>query len=303
MFALDLAMSKYEVTRLIRSAIRLGEDVEINGIRFHPIVPFQGDQVVVSKAIEAQGFRKASKLFDEHLLPVVDAVTVMSGSPLDPVGASTLITKSRSKYVYLRAMKRRPSGQMTVSPQYHQDLLERFTRAAGLLTHDPQLRGAAYYLRRAALSESLLAATFHTLQAADALATVGRKIDQKRLRKVMGSELYVYFRTEDPVSRDTRRHALAHGRLIDEEGLPRRTDELQERVVHKLRQALGGINEKAFTPVRGFVGFDTFTLFLEPIGRLPELPALVEAATEGVIHSQTNPRLVGTEVSQRLWRR
>jgi hypothetical protein len=214
-----------------------------------------------------------------------------------------LITKSRSKYVYLRAMKRRPSGQMTVSPQYHQDLLERFTRAAGLLTHDPQLRGAAYYLRRAALSESLLAATFHTLQAADALATVGRKIDQKRLRKVMGSELYVYFRTEDPVSRDTRRHALAHGRLIDEEGLPRRTDELQERVVHKLRQALGGINEKAFTPVRGFVGFDTFTLFLEPIGRLPELPALVEAATEGVIHSQTNPRLVGTEVSQRLWRR
>jgi len=64
-----------EVTRLIRSAIRLGEDVEINGIRFHPIVPFQGDQVVVSKAIEAQGFRKASKLFDEHLLPVVDAVT------------------------------------------------------------------------------------------------------------------------------------------------------------------------------------------------------------------------------------
>jgi hypothetical protein len=79
-------MSRYEVTRLIRSAIRLGEDVKINGIRFHPVVPFQGDQVVVSKTIEGQGFREASKLFDEHLLPVVDAMTVMSGSPLDPVG-------------------------------------------------------------------------------------------------------------------------------------------------------------------------------------------------------------------------
>ena len=96
---------------------------------------------------------------------------------------------------------------------------------------NPQLRGAAYYLRRAALAESLLAATFHTLQAADALASVGRRVDQRRLRGLMGDELYVYFRTEDPVSRDTRRHALAHGRLIDEEGLPARTDELQERVV------------------------------------------------------------------------
>jgi hypothetical protein len=278
-------MSRYEVTRLIRSAIRLGEDVEINGIRFHPIVPFQGDQVVVSKTVEAQAFREASKLFDEHLLPVVDAVTVMSGSPLDPVGASTLIMKSRSKYVYLRAMQRRPSGQMTVSPQIHHDLLERSTRAANLLTQNPELRGAAYYLRRAALADSLLAGTFHTLQAAEALASVKRRTDHRLLRKLMGDELYEYFRTEDPASGDTRRHALAHGRLIDEEGLPARTDELQKRVVDKLRQALGGSNEQAYTPVRGFVGFDTFTLFLEPIGQLPKLPDLVEAAIEGRIHS------------------
>jgi hypothetical protein len=297
-------MSRYEVTRLIRSAIRLGEDVEINGIRFHPVVPFQGDQVVVSKTIEGQGFREASKLFDEHLLPVVDAVTVMSGSPLDPVGASTLITKSRSKYVYLRATKRRSSGQMTIVPAYHHDLLDRSTRAAALLVQNPQLRGAAYYLRRAALAESLLAATFHTLQAADALASVGRRVvDQRRLRGLMGDELYVYFRTEDPVSRDTRRHALAHGRLIDEEGLPARTDELQMRVVKELRQELGGTGVLAYSPVRGFAIFETFTRFLEPIERLPELPDLVDAATEGVIHSQTDPRLVGTEVSRRLWRR
>jgi hypothetical protein len=296
-------MSRYEVSRLIRSAISLGEETEIDGIRFHPVAPFRSGQVVVSETIEADAYRDASKLFDQHLLPVVDAVTVMTGAVLVPLGASTLIKKRRSKYVYLHAVERRPAGHMSVWPPYHQDLLDRSARAAARLAHSPYRRYAAYYLRQAALAESLLTATFHTLQAAEASATVRRSTNHRRLRDLMGNELYGYFYKRDPVLGDNRRNALAHGRLIDEEGLGRRTTELQQQILDDLRDSLGGTNAKAFGAVRGFVVFDTHVLFLEPTNPLPELPALVDAAVKTNLHSASDPRLVGSEISRRLWRR
>jgi hypothetical protein len=296
-------MSRYEVSRVIRSGIRLGEEIEIGGIRFRPVTPFRSDDVVVSETIEADAFRDASKLFDQHLLPLVDAVTVMTGAPLAPLGASTLIRKMRSKYVYLHAVERRPGGHMTVHPSFHKELLDRSANAAAQLSHAPNLRSAAYYLRRAALAESVLTATFQALQAAEALSTVGRTTNRSHLRTLMGDELYGYFYTRDPVLRDNRRNALAHGRLVDEEGLSKRTTELQERLLGDLRNSLGGTDTRAFRPVHGFVVFEPHILFLEPIDPLPQLPDLVDAAIRGNLHSASDPRWVGGEVSQRLWRR
>jgi hypothetical protein len=232
-----------------------------------------------------------------------DAVTVMSGSPLDPVAASTLIRKRRSKYIYLRALWRVPSGQMTVALPFHRDLIDRATRAADQLAGDSRLRSAAYFLRRPALADNIIASVWHSLQAAEALATHGRRVDQRRLRGLMGDELYAFFRTDDPVLQDDRRHALAHGRLIAEEGLITKNTELQERVVAELRQTLGGAGAQAFTPVRGFQVFDSLTVFLEPISEPPNLPVLVTAAVEGAIHPHSDPRLVDTATARRLWRR
>jgi hypothetical protein len=296
---LPCELSRYTITRLIRLAIHLGDACEIDGIRFEPIEPFRSEEALVSETVEASRYREASKLFDRHLLPVVDAVTVVTGAALAPLGGSTLIEKARSKYVYLHAVRRRPSGSLTMVPQFHGDLIDRSSSAAKHLRANDSLRHAAYYLRQAALAESILTSTFHSLQAAEALA--GRTGKHKRLKQVMGEPLYRFFYTPDSGASETRRNALAHGRLIEEDGLTPRTTELQETLLSQVRDEFGGKGEPSFTPVRGFVTWEPMGLFLEPLSELPPLKKLSEAAHDQ-IHSASDPRLVGTTVSKRLFR-
>src|SRR5438034_10314978 len=137
----------YTVTRLIRSAISFYEPCTIDGIDFDPIVPFKSEQILASASVREDHYRDASKLFDEHLLSVVDALSVVTGAALAPVGASTLIEKSRSKYVYLHAVKRRPASHLTLVPQYRPDLFKQTTGAVARFSTDKQAANAAHYLR------------------------------------------------------------------------------------------------------------------------------------------------------------
>jgi hypothetical protein len=227
-------LSTYTITRLIRVALRLRDACEVDGIRLEPIVPFISDQALVSETIRATSYREASNLFDRHLLPAVDAMTVVTGAALVPLGGSTLIEKSRSKYVYLHAVQRGPSPHLTLDPRVHEDVISRSTVAARHLAAHAAERHAAYFLRQAALAENLLTSAFHTLQAAEALSErAGRRTDYVRLRGVMGDVLYRFFYETDPTLGDNRRNALAHGRLIPEEELTKVTIELQERLLDK----------------------------------------------------------------------
>jgi hypothetical protein len=119
-------MSTYEVTRHIRSVVNLGEACEIHGIRFQPVVPFQSEHgVLVSEGIQGDSFRQASDQFDRHLLPVVDALTMVTGAALSPLGGSTLIRKTRSKYIYVHAVGRRRAAHLTL---YRKDLIDNWVR-------------------------------------------------------------------------------------------------------------------------------------------------------------------------------
>jgi hypothetical protein len=296
-------MSTYKITRLIRSAVRLTEPCEINGILFDPGIPFRSEYVRVSETLSAASYRDASKLFDRHLLPVVDAVTVVTGAALAPLGGSTLIQKRRSKYVYLHAVGRGPAGYVTLAPSHHTDMIKRLAKAATHLVAHPQPRYAAYYLRQAALAEHVVTGTFHTLQAAEALSVKGRKTSRTRLRDLMGDELFGYFYERDPLLGETRRNALAHGRLIDEQGLQPVTTKLQERLLREVRGYYEDSVTPALSPIHGFVLFEPVGLFLEPIGALPDLPGLIDTALDHKLHSASDPRWVGVEVSRRLWRR
>lgn len=296
-------MSRYTVTRLIQSALHLGTECEIDGIRFEPVEPFRSDDVLVSDDVRAGSYRDASKLFDAHLLPVVDAVTVVTGAALLPLGGSTLIEKARSKYVYLHAVQRRRSAAMTLIPGHDRGLIERSAQAAVRLAAHPGTRHAAYYLRQAALAQNVLTSPFHTLQAAEALAgRRGSRTDHVRLKAVMGEDDFRFFYTKDPVIGENRRNALAHGRLIDETGLVRRIAELQDRLLGEVRSNVRGKGPLAFSPVRGFRTFEPFVLFLEPLSALPSLPSLIATAFDHGFHSASDPKWVGVTVSRRLIR-
>lgn len=115
-------MSTYEVTRHIRSVVNLGEACDIHGIRFQPVVPFQSEHgVLVSEGIQGDSFRQASDQFDRHLLPMVDALTMVTGAALSPLRGSTLIRKTRSKYIYVHAVRRRRAAHLTL---YRKDLID-----------------------------------------------------------------------------------------------------------------------------------------------------------------------------------
>jgi hypothetical protein len=290
----------YTITRLIRSAIRFSESSTIDGIDFDPIVPFKSEQILVSASVREDHYRDASKLFDEHLLSVVDALSVVTGAALAPLGGSTLIEKSRSKYVYLHAVKRRQASHMTLIPQHRPSLLEQTTEAVARFSTNEKAANAAHYLRQAALTEHLLTGTFHTLQAAESI--VGRQSRHSRLRTLLGDELYDYFYGYVPHLQGNRRNVLAHGGRIQEESVRDRTVALQELLLRQLRESLGGIGDIRFSPVRGFVSFDTYPLFLEPVTTPLNLPTLVDAAANGDLHSASDPRWVGVDVTRRLWR-
>jgi hypothetical protein len=96
---------------------------------------------------------------------------------------------------------------------------------------------------------------------------------------------------------------LAHGYRIEEEGLQRRAKEMQERLLDEFRRKVGAVIYPTFSPVRGFVTFETLTLFFERISKPLNLPALVHRVEDPNFYSQSSdPRLVGSETSRRLWR-
>jgi hypothetical protein len=297
-------MSDYKVTRLIKSALKLGGSCEIDGVLFDPIEPFRAEEgLLVSGQVRTIGFREAIASFDRHLLVVADTVTVVTGAIVHPAAGSTLVQKTRSKYALIIAVKRRPSASLTLVPgHYHQELLDASSDTAALLASDSRLRDAAHFLRQAASTENLTTATFHTLQAAEAMTRKGHRKSEKQLRTLLGSDLYEHFFTRDALLGRSRRTALAHGYRIEEEGLQKRAKEMQERLLAEFRKKVSAVVDPTFSPVRGFVTFETFTLFFEPISKPPNLPALVDGVEDPTFYSQSDPRLVGSETSRRLWR-
>jgi hypothetical protein len=262
-------MSTYKISRIIQSAIWLSETCEVDGIRFEPVVPLESDQLLVSETIRADSYRDASSQFDRHLLTVVDAITVVMGAALAPLGGSTLIEKTRSKYIYLHAVIRRASGHLTLIPSHHGELIGESSTATGRLIAHAPLRHAAHYLRQAAVAENVRTSTFQTLQAAEALCGRGGRTDYSALKAAIGEEAYQFFYVKDPLLGEKRRAALAHGRLIEEEGLVRVTSKLQERLLEALRKDVGGGGFPALSPVHGFATFEATGRFLEPLSELP----------------------------------
>jgi hypothetical protein len=299
-----LKVSTYKVTRLIRSAINLGAPCKIDGIEFLPVEPFKPEEgLLVSAELDAVGFRGALDLFNRHLLIVADAVTVVTGAVVYPGGGSTLVEKRRSKYVLLIAVRRREAASLRVIPgTWNDHLVELSSETAGLLATDSRMRDAAHFLRQAATTENLTTATHHTLQAAEAMTRKRHKKSQKDLRGLLGSELYGYFFTREPTLGRSRRTALAHGYRIEEEGLQSRAKEMQELLLAEFRKSINAVVDPTFSPVRGFVTFETFTRFFEPISKPLDLPALVGDVEDPTFYTRSDPRLVRSETSRRLWR-
>jgi hypothetical protein len=299
-------MSIYTVTRWIKSAVHLWlPSYEIDGITFRPLQLPPSDDLLVSEAVETHHYREASKLFDQHLLPVLDALSLVGGAAVTPVGGSTLIEKKRGKYVLLNAVNERPSARLSIHPQFNTDLLDEAARVARVFARDKLTRSASYYLRLGALAHNIRTATLHTLQAAEALIPRLSKppwTDHKKLRTAMGAEFYEFFYKRDPTLGETRRNALAHGRLIDEDGLVQRTANLRQRLLTLVRGHFGVPTHTSFTPLRGFTTYETFSAFLEPLTPLPPLPDLVAMAVAGHFHSLSDPRWVGGETGKRLVR-
>jgi hypothetical protein len=78
---------------------------------------------------------------------------------------------------------------------------------------------------------------------------------------------------------------------------------MQERLLAEFRKKVSAVVDPTFSPVRGFVTFETLTLFFEPISKPLNLPALVHGVEDPSFYSQSpDPRLVGSETSRRLWR-
>ena len=149
-----------------------------------------------------------------------------------------------------------------------------------------------------------MTATFSALQAAEALATPKGKThtDNASRRRLLGEDLDDFFYKKDPVIRDSRRNALAHGRLTSTEDLATRTNELNMLLIAVVRGAGNESPETSVTPMRGFVTFETVGLFLEPKGDLPGIRELTVAAHDGLINSHSDPSWVGT-AKERLLRR
>lgn len=294
------AVSQCDITRNLRAAVRLWDTIAVGGVVFLPRAPYEVD---ATATVEGDGYGPAVEVFDQLLLVALDSLTLVTGAAVSALGASTLAAKRRSKYVYLHAVHRRPSAHLTIVPQYHDELVRQSDRVASVLTSDPRFRNSAAFLRQAAISESLATTAFSLLQAAEAQAAVARsnKTNRRELKRLMGDEAYDFFYTRDPLLGDTRRNALAHGRLIDQVGMQPVGLDLQRRLLSSLRQHFSVTAQPAFSPVRGFVTYERIPRFLEPVAPLPPLKELAERAARHDLHSTSDPRWVGVVVSRRLY--
>jgi hypothetical protein len=274
--------------------------VVIGGITFTSLGERGDSSLLASCEMQTVDYLTATNEFNRLLLLALDAIAVVMGAGASPRGASTLVEKRRSKYVLLQAIKRRPSGSLTVFPGHH----DRSISEADQLARDfPKLqRGAANYLRQTVGTESLIDTAFHLLQATEALASKSpTRTDYVKVKMLMGKDVYSYFYERDPALASSRRNALAHGRMIEESGdLAKAVDSLHETLLLRLRADLSITAQPTFTSVRGFTSFDQISAFLErPEADLPALPDLVGLAFDG-LSNFSSPRLVRPEVARRL---
>lgn len=173
--------------------------------------------MLVSESIEADRCWDASKRFDEHLLTVADAISVVLGAAVVPRGASTLIEKRRSKYIFINAVNRREAASMTIVPGHHDHILRDAADAAVVLASDQDQRSAAHYLRQAGTTDVLTTGVFHLLQAAEALCPRTEK--GKRTRRTDSNAFGIF-----SVRSSTRTSTRTTRYFTKTEGTPWPTD-------------------------------------------------------------------------------
>jgi hypothetical protein len=270
-------MNTYLIQQKIKAIANLGVEFERIGFKFKafdPKNPFGGEQWLAAKEVEAQNYQDASLAFRLGLIPILDALSVLTQCSFSLIAMSYLVRRlndnaSGVSYLYV-AQDRKTVGM----PFWDEKQLADLDR---LLQLDNKV--AVHYLRESNNSSTAKTRLAMLVFASEALAgqkerartcpNCGRvetfsTSNRELLAVVVGKEGYDRLYVKDS---GALRHKLVHGSFVPDKDIVEILPLVYEKVVLEYLPKICGLQtvHKIVAAPRSFTSFDHGGLFVRPL--------------------------------------
>jgi hypothetical protein len=270
-------MNTYLIQQKIKAIANLGVEFERAGYNFKafdPKNPFGGEQWLSVREVQAQNYQDASLTFRLELIPVLDALSVLTQCSFSLIAMNYLVRRLNDNatdvfYLYV-AQDRKTVGM----PFWEKEQVADLDR---LLRLDNKV--ALHYLRESNNSSTAKTRLAMLVFAAEALAgqkertrtcpNCGRvetysTSNRELLAEVVGKEGYDRLYVKDS---GALRHKLVHGSVVPDKDIVEVVPLVYEKVVLEYLPKLCGLEtvHKIVAAPRSFTSFDHGGLFVRPL--------------------------------------
>lgn len=270
-------MNRYVIQQKVKSIANLGIEFQSGGYTFtafDPKNPFGSEQWLATKEIQAETYQDASLTFRLDLIPILDALSVLTQCSFSVIAMSFLIRRlndnaSNSFYLYV-AQDRKTVGM----PFWEKEQLADLERLLKI-----ENKVALHYLRESNNSSTAKTRLAMLVSAAEALAgqkqktrecpDCGRKetfstSNRELLADILGKEAYERLYLKDG---GALRHKLAHGSVVPDKDIVEVLPMVYERIILDYLPKLCGVTtlHKIVAAPRTFTSFDHGGLFVRPV--------------------------------------
>jgi hypothetical protein len=295
-------MNTYLIQQKVKAIANLGTEFERAGYRFKAFDaknPFGGEQWLAEKDVEGQCYQDASLAFRLGLIPILDALSVLTQCSFSFAAMSYLVRRlndNESGVFYLYVAQDRKTVGM---PLWDKEQLADLDR---LLRFDNKV--ALHYLRESNNSSTAKTRLAMLVFAAEALAGQKEKArtcpdcgrvetfstsNRELLAELLGKEAYDRLYIKDS---GALRHKLVHGSVVPDKDIVEVVPLVYEKVILEYLPNLCGLQSvrKIAAAPRSFTSFDHGGLFVRPLEKSTvELPVAEQFWNRPSVLEPTDP--------------
>ena len=275
-------MNSYVIHQKIKAIANLGCEFEHSGYTFRPYDAdrgFSSEEWLAAKLIPAADWHQASTRFRQELLPILDALSVLTQCSFSVIAMSYFVYRINNNddgtfYLYVAHDRKTVGMSFWDKDQVHD--LDR------LLTIDNKI--ALHYFRESNNSSTAKTRLAMLVIAAEALAGQSKKIricptctreetysstDRARLEKIVGQQVYerLYVKNHGSL-----RNRLFHGNVIEDMDVVEVLPSVYDNILDFLKHERGLTTlQKIVAAPRSFSSFDHGGLFVRGNAGIPDL--------------------------------
>lgn len=259
-------MNRYLIQQKIKTVATLWDKIPYSGFTFEPFylqIPAYSKDLLVTKEIEAKDYSEAIKSFQHELIPIIDALAVISQCSFSMLATSFLVFRltNPEEYAFIYFVKGRETTGMSLLNSDFADLdkLIKIENKAALFYFRQSINAETAETRLGMLiiaAEALAGATQSSKECPYCKAKLSSYpiTDRDKLKEIFGEELYKKLYEKGG---GALRHKMFHGQKLTDDDIKENIGPVYDRILTFLKEQYDLQNvEKIVAAPRSFNSYE-----------------------------------------------